>query len=350
MNNERPQPEAAMVFPIRQERQVQPNNPRRQNEVQPMMLNNPVVTSIKRSIYSHVNELIAQNEERPERLARIFQDLQTINRSDQALESANADALANLNVSSSTSGHLQRPSWSMYSAAADVEDEDNNGVTSTSFKSGIKRFTPNDNRLAYLASSSSAMHPNADNNSSNSSSLVAEDERLLPTLFSFEESLSSLGAVGGSSGANGDQTEKNKKVNEQNVAVPKNVQRNIISRERDGRKVKREKQPRNMMNQQDHEQDQLEHHPGAALTLTFRNNESESEMIEADQQDNQSFMDLQPLEVGLDRVPTRLSSTELHYRRAEEEDNIQNLVDEVLNTSSDTDFVANDHNLPSPKS
>ena len=180
--------------------------------------------------------------------------------------------------------------------------------------------------------------------------MVAEDERLLPTLFSFEESLSSLGAVGGSSGANGDQTEKNKKVNEQNVAVPKNVQRNIISRERDGRKVKREKQPRNMMNQQDHEQDQLEHHPGAALTLTFRNNESESEMIEADQQDNQSFMDLQPLEVGLDRVPTRLSSTELDYRRAEEEDNIQNLVDEVLNTSSDTDFVANDHNLPSPKS
>ena len=120
---------------------------------------------------------------------------------------------------------------------------------------------------------------------------------LLPNLPSFEESLSSLGAVGGSSGANGDQTEKNKKVNEQNVAVPKNVQRNIISRERDGRKVKREKQPRNMMNQQDHEQDQLEHHPGAALTLTFRNNESESEMIEADQQDNQSFMDLQPLEV-----------------------------------------------------
>merc|ERR1711860_144789 len=181
-----------------------------QNGVQPMMLNNPVVTSIKRSIYSHVNELIAQNEERPERLARIFQDLQTINRSDQALESANADALANLNVSSSTSGHLQRPSWSMYSAAADVEDEGDNGVTSTSFKSGIKRFTPNDNRLAYLASSS-AMHPNADNNSSNSSSLVAEDERLLPTLFSFEESLSSLGAVGGSSGANGDQTKKNKK-------------------------------------------------------------------------------------------------------------------------------------------
>ena len=347
-NESRPQPEAAMVFPIRQERQVQPNNPRRQqNEVQPMMLNNPVVTSIKRSIYSHVNELIAQNEERPERLARIFQDLQTINRSDQALESANADALANLNVSSSTSGHLQRPSWSMYSAA-DVEDEDN-GVTSTTFKnSGIKRFTPNDNRLAYLASSS-AMHPNAENNSSNSS-LVAEDDRLLPTLFSFEESLSSLGAVGGS----GEQTEKNKKVNEsQNVAVPKNVQRNIISRERDGRKVKREKQPRNMQQNDLLHGQELDHHAGAeSLSLTFRNNEEndESEMIEADQQDNQSFMDLQPLEVGLDRVPTRLSSTELDHRRAEEEDNIQNLVDEVLNSSSDTDFVANDHNLPSPKS
>jgi len=186
---------------------------------------------------------------------------------------------------------------------------------------------------------------------SSNSSLVAEDDRLLPTLFSFEESLSSLGAVGGS--GSGEQTEKNKKVNEsQNVAVPKNVQRNIISRERDGRKVKREKQPRNMQQNDLLHGQELDHHAGTeSLTLTFRNNEEndESEMIEADQQD-QNFMDLQPLEVGLDRVPTRLSSTELDHRRAEEEDNIQNLVDEVLNSSSDTDFVANDHNLPSPKS
>ena len=87
----------------------------------------------------------------------------------------------------------------------------------------------------------------------------------------------------------------------------------------------------------------------SGLTLTFRNdeNESQSEMVEADQE---NFMELQPLEVGLDRVPTRLSSTELENRRAEEEEeNLQNLVDEVLNTSSDNDFVANDHAPPSPK-
>ena len=88
----------------------------------------------------------------------------------------------------------------------------------------------------------------------------------------------------------------------------------------------------------------------SGLTLTFRNDnetESQSEMVEADQE---NFMELQPLEVGLDRVPTRLSSTELENRRAEEEENLQNLVDEVLNTSSDNDFVANDHAPPSPKS
>ena len=64
---------------------------------------------------------------------------------------------------------------------------------------------------------------------------------------------------------------------------------------------------------------------------------------------DQAF-DLQPLEVGLDRVPTRLSSSDLDARRQEEEDNLQNLVDEVLNSSSEADFVhgATDQ-LPSPK-
>ena len=64
---------------------------------------------------------------------------------------------------------------------------------------------------------------------------------------------------------------------------------------------------------------------------------------------DQTF-DLQPLEVGLDRVPTRLSSSDLDARRQEEEDNLQNLVDEVLNSSSEADFVhgATDQ-LPSPK-
>ena len=125
----------------------------------------------------------------------------------------------------------------MYDAAGDDEHEENvsstTGATATggnsrSFKNtGIKRFTPNrvtltpnDNRLAYLASSSAQAEANSSN-----SSLVAEDDRL--PLFAFEESLSSLGAVGGQ-----ELPEKTKKVNEQqqNVAVPKNVQRNIISR------------------------------------------------------------------------------------------------------------------------
>ena len=59
---------------------------------------------------------------------------------------------------------------------------------------------------------------------------------------------------------------------------------------------------------------------------------------------------IQPREVGLDRVPTRLSSSDLEGRRQEEEENIQNLVDEVLNTSSEVDFVlGNSDQLHSPK-
>ena len=78
--------------------------------------------------------------------------------------------------------------------------------------------------MAYLAASSTTAQ--ADQNSSNSSLIGAEEDRL--ALFGFDETLAALGAVGGSQ----ELPEKTKKVNEQqqNVAVPKNVQRNIISR------------------------------------------------------------------------------------------------------------------------
>ena len=233
--NSRSRPEAAMVFPMPQQQQApttraaaapppplqqpiaRPSSGHQhrqqqpqplQNEVQPMMHQrqqqvsmNPVVTSIKRSIYTHVNDLIAQNEERPEQLARIYHNLQNINCSTEM-------AMGNLNnstLSSSGGGvgaggnHNRRPPWgSMY---RDVEDddledledlddddeEDNNVVTSsTSLFKNIKTFnaavlassssisTPatNDNRLALLAASSAAdvVH------SSGESSLIQEEE------------------------------------------------------------------------------------------------------------------------------------------------------------------------------
>ena len=160
---------------------------------------NPVVTSIKRSIYTHVNELIAQNEERPEQLARIYHNLQNINYSTEI-------AMANLNnstLSSSGGGvgaggnHNRRPPWgSMYRDVEDddlddlddeEEEEENNVVTSsTSLFKNIKTFnaavlassssisTPatNDNRLALLAASSAADVVN----SSGESSLIQEEE------------------------------------------------------------------------------------------------------------------------------------------------------------------------------
>lgn len=95
-----------MVFPMPQSTQNQPQQAvqqPRQNEVQPMVhhqMQNPVVTSIKRSIYSHVNDLIAQNEERPELLARIYHNLQGIDRVSVSIASSMPPTL------DSTTGNL----------------------------------------------------------------------------------------------------------------------------------------------------------------------------------------------------------------------------------------------------
>ena len=92
-----------------------------------------------------------------------------------------------------------------------------------------------------------------------SSLFQGEDE--MP-MFSFDntsnpglDSLATLGAVGGGGGGGLNSESSNKKINEESqkpqnvVAVPKNIQRNIISRERD-RKVRRgAEKPRNMMNE-----------------------------------------------------------------------------------------------------
>ena len=90
-----------------------------------------------RSIYNHVNDLIAQNEERPEQLARIYHDLQNINRHE-----VNAD---NTVDSTSTRRPLSRPSWgSMYDGVQDEADEDENDVSSSTFfkTAGNKKFNP----------------------------------------------------------------------------------------------------------------------------------------------------------------------------------------------------------------
>ena len=97
-------------------------------------------------------------------------------------------------------------------------------------------------------------------------------------------------------------------------------------------------------------------HEAHFIPIKFRNDEVEqSDMAEADQgrlpeDEEHDNVLIQPREVGLDRVPTRLSSSDLEGRRQEEEENIQNLVDEVLNTSSEVDFVlGNSDQLHSPK-
>ena len=300
-------------------------------------------------------------------MARIYHDLQNINRHE-----VNAD---NTVDSTSTRRPLSRPSWgSMYDGVQDEPDEDENDVSSSTFfkTAGNKKFNPVEHIASEIV------------NSSGGSSLFQGDDDL--PMFPYEnasnqglDSLASLGAVGGGV----PMENANKKVNEeaggagtsvsgvggqkpQNVvAVPKNIQRNIISRERDDRrKVRRTEKPRNMMNEMmavDVNQMASFNEAGNDLNnvgaSAANSGGSQSEMAEADQLQlpgdvsvDPSAFDIQPLEIGLDRVPTRLSSSELEARRQEEEDNLQNIVDEVLNSSSEADFVhGNGDQPPSPR-
>ena len=208
--------------------------------------------------------------------------------------------------------------------------------------------------------------------------------------------MASLGAVGGANSISSGTVEPlennnviKKQVNnlesdakQQNVtivAVPKNIQRNIISRERDDRRKirhrEREPKPRNMMGsvptsvlgtdphghaaaastatssqalQQAPPPSNSSNHDMSFIPIKFRNDCEQGEnavggAIRGDQDHSGSL----EMEVGLDRVPTRLSSSELEAgRRQEEDENLQNLVDEVLNsTSSEVDFIVGNSDL-----
>ena len=211
------------------------------------------------------------------------------------------------------------------------------------------------------------------------------------------DSLASLGAVGGASSISSctvEPLENNnvikKQVNnlesdakQQNVtivAVPKNIQRNIISRERDDRRKirhrEREPKPRNMMGsvptsvlstdpqghaaaaasaatssrapQQAPPPSNTSNHDMGFIPIKFRNDcEHGEDAVGGATGGDQDHSGSLEMEVGLDRVPTRLSSSELEAgRRQEEDENLQNLVDEVLNsTSSEVDFIVGNSDL-----
>lgn len=209
--------------------------------------------------------------------------------------------------------------------------------------------------------------------------------------------MASLGAVGGASSISSGTVEPmennnviKKQVNnlesdakQQNVtivAVPKNIQRNIISRERDDRRKirhrEREPKPRNMMgsvptsvlstdpqghaaavastatssraSQQAPPPSNSSNHDMGFIPIKFRNDcEQGEDAVGGATGGDQDHSGSLEMEVGLDRVPTRLSSSELEAgRRQEEDENLQNLVDEVLNsTSSEVDFIVGNSDL-----
>lgn len=415
---------AAMVFPMpQQEQQQRERNVNIQSRSSSLLesashqqLMNPMVTSIKRSIYSHVNDLIAQHEQRPDQLARIFHDLQTLSldedEEDQApnnpvpppVHSTNDNNLdTSAQVSSSSVAVLRGRPWpsTLFDCNDSVgggggidldleedidlvedddldeeEAEDNRGgVGSSSFFKLVNKRINSGPNLPSTESAAAAerMYSGASHESSIGDSVENMFEQPLRPTAMGNDSGNLFGAVGGGNYESTSAAVKNKEETKQKnvVAVPKNVQRNLISRERDGRKVRREK-PRNMVNDDDDdgggEQEanrfvniQLQFKKTGANAVSSEQDKQQSEMAEADQDRDEEELTagfgaaeaaaaVSNSEIGLDRVPTRLSSSDLDTRRQEEEDSLQNLVDEVLNSSSETDFVPGDTDrLPTPQ-
>ena len=416
---------AAMVFPIQQQQQQNRNlnSNRRQTETAADHAN-PVVNSLSRSIYSQVSHLISQHEQRPEQLARIFEDLQAFSRN--SLEVAVNDTSAEVAFPDGAAGvwRYHTPNSQASASAIDhlqsLDSPKVNGKFSFNTIRDGERPQPLANDGRRLGVSEQHQQPVA-----------------IGSFQPFHNALSEISAIMEGSASNGNEQRLSE------VAVPKNIQRNQISRERDGRKMgaaaaataagtvgnpfnkDRKSKPRNMQQfgpvaaaaavdptsplsanspENTAADDEaafvsvpIKFHPRiyAANRETVSNNDvdAESEMAEADQDhsspdrsadflpqadfhtpdapdsmtsaedahaharaDNaptgavggaaeqspeapapaalRLLLHGEEAEAGLDRVPTRLAPTELNAQiAAEETENGQNLVEEVLESS-----------------
>ena len=189
----------------------------------------PVVHSLSRSIYSQVSHLISQHEQSPEQLARIFEDLQAFSSRSSHEAAANDDEAAPPDGAAGawryhTSNSQSQQAASLLDQLQSLDSPKVNGKFSFNTIRGGGEATCEGRRRG------------------------SDPQPPLGSLQPFHNALSEI--VMESSAANGNSCNQAMR---SVVAVPKNIQRNQISRERNGRKAlgnpfnsDRKSKPRNM--------------------------------------------------------------------------------------------------------
>lgn len=323
-----------------------------------------VVDNLTKDIYNQVGSLISQHNNVPEMLARLLQDLNKLERGQGEQEAGDFQPNTNDNVS-------------ILSSSTYTSEEGERPPPTRMFRnktvpkrlSGVTTFAVTNSGLDHDSSDTVGAASNAPPHSASSSTghayLVGGEQLQQANAPSWQ-------------------------MQQPSVAVPKNQQKNMISRERDARKMPgwRERLlPRNMQvlpgvadqgefvniqlelpgntgnseGTQSSRQDNL-HMENLSQPHSF-SDMAEAELAEADQihepgESNSFMMDQSiaavrdpdsplrpssgpgghglPLMVGLDRVPIRLPSTgsaDLDQRRLVEEESVASIVEEVLASS-----------------
>ena len=214
------------MFPIQQQQQQQQQEQNRSlssnRQQSPIAADhaNPVVHSLSRSIYSQVSDLISQHEQRPDQLAQIFEDLQAFSRN--SLDAAVNDATNEVALPDGAAGvwRSHTPSSQVPAPAIDYLQSLNSPKVNGKFSFNTIRDGEKPQPLA------------------NERRFGGSDQHQQPvangSMQPFHNTLSEISAMieGTASNCN----EQRNAVHSE-VAVPKNIQRNQISRERDGRKM-----------------------------------------------------------------------------------------------------------------
>ena len=223
---------AAMVFPMQQQgRNMNLNSNRQQTAIPADRVSpSPAVYSLSRSIYSQVSHLISQHEQSPDQLARIFEDLQAFSSrsSHEAAEANNDEATPPDGAAGAwrynTSNSQSQQAASLLDHLQSLDSPKVNG------KFSFNTIRGGSGEAAY------------------GGRRRGSDPQ--PPLGSLQPFQNALSEVMESSASNGNSSNH---AMHSVVAVPKNIQRNQISRERNGRKgagnpihCDRKSKPRNM--------------------------------------------------------------------------------------------------------
>ena len=209
---------AAMVFPIQQQQQQEQNRNLNSNSQQAATAAdhaNPVVNSLSRSIYDQVSHLISQHEQRPDQLARIFEDLQALSRN--SLEVAVNDTSAQVVIPDGAAGvwryHTPNSQASAIDQLQSLDSPKVNGKFSFNTIRDGERPQPLANDGRRQGGSEQNQQPVA-----------------IGSMQPFHNRLSEMSAIMEGPASNGNEQRHSM---QSEVAVPKNIKRN----QRDGRKV-----------------------------------------------------------------------------------------------------------------